>query len=135
MLSRRFTSGASVAGESWVLGHKEEIPSEGPAVDELERAVVALYVAAFEKQWDSLLDDIALAPLGDRDSTVQRLYALSSPQSPMRDLLVGIAHELTLTAPADTDKSSPAATVKPSAGGAAQRPLIAVQHLLGFGVA
>jgi len=89
-----------VADESWVLGRKEEIPSDGPAVSALEQAVVALYVTEFEKQWDGLLDDIALAPLGDRDSTVQRLYVLSSPQSPMRDLLVGIAHELTLAAPA-----------------------------------
>jgi type VI secretion system protein ImpL len=67
---------------------------------------MALYVTDFEKQWDALLDDIALAPLGDRDATVQRLYVLSSPQSPMRDLLAGIARELTLAAP-DAAKSPP----------------------------
>ena len=111
LLGHLAQSTRSVADESWVLGRKEEIPSEGPAVDALERAVVALYVAEFEKQWDGLLDDIALAPLGDHDSTVQRLYVLSSPQSPMRDLLVGIAHELTLAAPspAGGDKPPPAA--------------------------
>ena len=103
LLGHLAQSARSVADESWVLGHKEEIPSEGPAVDALEHTVVTLYVAEFEQQWDGLLDDIALAPLGNHDQTVQRLYVLSSPQSPMRDLLVGIAHELTLAAPAPSD--------------------------------
>ena len=89
----------SVAEESWVLGRAQEIPSEGPAVDALEHAVIALYIADFEKQWDALLGDITLVPLGNHESAVQRLYVLSSPQSPMRDLLVAIAHELTLQPP------------------------------------
>ena len=95
LLGNLAQSTRSVADESWVLGRTEEIPSEGPRPT-LEHAVVALYVADFEKQWDDLLDDLALAPFGDHDATVQRLYVLSSPQSPMRDLLVAIAHELTL---------------------------------------
>jgi type VI secretion system protein ImpL len=89
----------SVAEESWVLGRQEAIPSQGPAVDALEHAVVALYITDFEKHWDALLADLALVPLGNHESAVQLLYVLSSPQSPMRDLLVAIAHELTLQAP------------------------------------
>ena len=68
-------------------------------MDALENAVVALYITDFEKHWDALLSDIALVPLGSHESAVQLLYVLSSPQSPMRDLLVAIAHELTLPAP------------------------------------
>jgi type VI secretion system protein ImpL len=117
LLGHLAQSTRSVAEESWVLGRKEEIPSEGPAVDTLERAVVALYVAEFEKQWDGLLDDLALAPLGNHDTTVQRLYVLSSPQSPMHDLLVGIAHELTLK-PADTQAKTPAVSIVSQAAAA-----------------
>ena len=95
LLGRLATSTRAIADESWVLGRKEEIPSEGPPLDGLEQAVMALYVTDFEKQWDALLDDIALAPLGDRDATVQRLYVLSSPQSPMRDLLLATAQNAT----------------------------------------
>ncbi|GGF34615.1 type VI secretion protein IcmF [Aliidongia dinghuensis] len=116
LLGHLAASARSVADESWVLGRKDEIAPQGPAVDGLEQAVIALYVAEFEKQWDGLLDDIALAPFGNRDSTVQRLYLLSSPQSPMRDLLVAVARELTLAAP------PPAADTKPQSSG----PLAAV---------
>ena len=86
----------AVAGESWVLGRDQAVPAQGPAADALEHAVVALYVSDYEAQWDGLLNDIALAPLGDHDDTVQRLYVLSSPQSPISDLLIAILRELTL---------------------------------------
>jgi type VI secretion system protein ImpL len=99
LLGHLATTARDVAGESWVLGRTEEIPSDGPAVSALEHAVVTLYVADFEKQWDALLDDIALVPFGSHETTVQRLYVLSSPQSPLRDLLVAIAHALSLQSP------------------------------------
>jgi type VI secretion system protein ImpL len=86
----------AVAGESWVLGQEQEIPQQGPAVAKLENDVVALYVADYEKAWDALLDDLALAPFPSRAAAIQSLYVLSSPQSPVRDLLLAIAHQVTL---------------------------------------
>ncbi|HVJ51857.1 MAG TPA: type VI secretion system membrane subunit TssM [Aliidongia sp.] len=101
-----------VADESWVLGRNEQIPTDGPQIQELERNVVALYVADYEKQWDAMLNDLALAPFGNRATAIQNLYVLSSPQSPMRDLLISIAHELSLAQtpnPAvEGDKQAPA---------------------------
>ncbi len=85
-----------VADESWVLGRNEAVPAQEPQIGELERGVVALYVADYEKQWDAMLGDLALAPFGDRAAAIQNLYVLASPQSPMRDLLVSIKHELSL---------------------------------------
>ncbi len=98
-----------VADESWVLGEKEQIPADGPKIEALERDVVALYAADFEKQWDGLLGDLALAPLGSRATALQTLYLLSAPQSPMRDLLVAIAHELTLARTPAPDGAQPSA--------------------------
>jgi type VI secretion system protein ImpL len=83
-----------VAGESWVLGHAEQIPTDGPQVAGLEQAVMALYFADAQKRWDALLADLALARFGNRETTVQDLYVLSSPQSPMRDLLTGVVQAL-----------------------------------------
>jgi type VI secretion system protein ImpL len=99
LLGHLATTARDVAGESWVLGRTEEIPSDGPAVSALEHEVVTLYVADFEKRWDALLNDIALVPFASHETTVQRLYVLSSPQSPLRDLLVAIAHALSLQSP------------------------------------
>lgn len=86
----------AVAGESWVLGQEQEIPQQGAAVTKLERDVVALYIADYEKDWDALLNDLALAPFPSRAAAIQSLYVLSSPQSPVRDLLLAITHQVTL---------------------------------------
>lgn len=102
----------AVADESWVLGHNETIPSNGPAIQALERDVVALYAADFQKHWDDVLGDLAVVPFADRPAAIQGLYLLSSPQSPMRDLLVSVSRQLAL-APA------PAASGQAGAGDAA----------------
>jgi type VI secretion system protein ImpL len=126
LLAGLVASARSVANESWVLGGKNEIPAEGPQLDALEQAVTALYVGEFEKQWDALLDDLALASLGTRDTAVQRLYVLSSPQSPMRDLLVAMSRQLTLADPSAGDPkaepASPLAAVIGSAAAAGKPP-------------
>ncbi len=92
-----------VAQESWVLGHAQQIPMDGPPVAALEDAVVGLYAADVQKQWDALLGDLALAPFGGRDATLQALYVLSSPQSPLRDLLQSIAAALQFRPPVAPD--------------------------------
>ncbi|CAH2602725.1 IcmF-related protein [Rhodovastum atsumiense] len=90
----------AVAGESWVLGRAQEIPTEGPAVAELEQAVLALWATEAQQAWDALLGDIALAPVEGREGSIESLYVLGSPQSPMRDLLAAIAGQLALDPPA-----------------------------------
>ena len=113
LLGRLVATTRAVADESWVLGRAQEVPSAGPAVVALEQAVVARWVDDTETRWDTLLDDLALTPFGDHDATVQRLYVLSSPQSPMRDLLAAITHQLDLHA-AVAVNGKPAAAQDPS---------------------
>ena len=88
-----------VARESWVLGPRSEVSQNGPQLQTLERDVVALYTAEYQRQWDALLADLAVVPLRTLPQAVQDLYILGSPQSPMRDLLAGIARQLTLSQP------------------------------------
>jgi type VI secretion system protein ImpL len=113
----------AVAGESWVLGHAEQIPTEGPEVAALEQSVVALYAADAQKHWDDLLGDLALAPFANRDAAIQGLYVLSSPQSPMRDLLAAIARELRLDA---QPPNAPGAPPPAEARDASLKKLLAV---------
>jgi type VI secretion system protein ImpL len=88
-----------VASESWVLGKAAQIDPTSPQVISLQRDVIALYSADYAKQWDALLADIDIEPMRNLQQAVQELYILGSPQSPMRDLLAGIARQLTLTVP------------------------------------
>ena len=93
------TATQQVASESWVLGKQAEVDPNSPQVLNLQHDVVALYTNDYAKQWDALLNDLDVQPLTNLQQAVQDLYVLSSPQSPMRDLLAGITRQLTLTQP------------------------------------
>ncbi|HEV7264392.1 MAG TPA: type VI secretion system membrane subunit TssM [Falsiroseomonas sp.] len=86
-----------VAGESWVLGQRSEIDPNSPAVQTLERDVVALYVNDYVRHWEAMLADLNVVPLRNLPQAVQDLFILGAPQSPMRDLLVAITRQLTLS--------------------------------------
>ena len=100
-----------VIAESWVLGSRGNAEATDPAMQTLETDVVALYCSDYAKAWDAMLADIAVVPLRDLPSAVQDLYILASPQSPMRDLMVSITRQLTLSVP-------PAGIAPPAAAGA-----------------
>jgi type VI secretion system protein ImpL len=110
-----------VASESWVLGTRAELVADSPEARDLEHDVIALYEVDYAKQWDTLLADIAIVPLRNPQQAQQDLYILSSPQSPMRDLLVAVARQLDLTqpppAPAPAEKSTETPAPQPPAMG------------------
>ncbi|MBV8187051.1 MAG: type VI secretion system membrane subunit TssM, partial [Alphaproteobacteria bacterium] len=87
-----------VASESWVLGQKS--PVLDPAQQsELANAVVKLYEDDYVKAWDAMLQDLEIVPLRSLSQAAQDLYVLASPQSPMKELLTGVARQLTLSEP------------------------------------
>ena len=122
LLARLAAATRSVLDETWVLGRTEASPPRDAAPDVLERAVVALWVQDATARWDALLADLALAPLGERGETVKRLYVLSSPQSPMRDLLAAIVLQQTLLPPADARAQPAPVDARPAAAGAKALP-------------
>ncbi|HTW70241.1 MAG TPA: type VI secretion system membrane subunit TssM [Acetobacteraceae bacterium] len=91
-----------VASESWVLGKQSEIDPNSPQVQNLQHDVVGLYTNDYARQWDSMLNDLQVEPLSNMSQAVQDLYVLSSPQSPMKELLSSITRQLTLTQPPAT---------------------------------
>ncbi|MCB8881032.1 type VI secretion system membrane subunit TssM [Acidisoma cellulosilytica] len=108
-----------ISDESWVLGPQTN--TAAPAADAqnvpaIERQVIALYAKDYEQRWDAMLNDISLAPFRDHMDTVQKLYVMASPQSPMRDLLVSITQQLQPAhAAAQATAQSGAAKAKPDA--------------------
>ena len=72
-------------------GQAVEIDPNSPQMLSLQHDVIALYDADYAKHWDALLADLDVEPLRNLQQAAQDLYILSSPQSPMRDLLAGIS--------------------------------------------
>ncbi|MGG5820962.1 type VI secretion system membrane subunit TssM, partial [Falsiroseomonas sp. HW251] len=107
-----------VASESWVLGTRAEIDPRSAAVQTLERDVVALYVNEYVRYWDGLMADLNVVPLRALPQAVQDLFILGAPQSPMRDLLVAISRQLTLSQAPPAPAT--AAGLAQAAAGAAQ---------------
>jgi type VI secretion system protein ImpL len=96
----------TAAGESWILGRQAEVDPTSPKALSLLSDVIALYAADYEKTWDGLLSDLDIEPLGNMQQAVQSLYILSSPQSPLRDLLAGIVRQLTVSVPPAADPAT-----------------------------
>jgi type VI secretion system protein ImpL len=107
-----------VASESWVLGSRSEIAPDSAEAQRLERDVIRLYEDDYAKHWDAMLADLNLVPLRTPDQAAQDLFILGSPQSPMRDLLVSVTRQLTLTQP---PPAPPAEKAKSLAEEAAQK--------------
>ena len=123
------TATLQVANDSWVLGKASQVDPASMAAINLQKDVVTLYTADYAKQWDGLMADIDVLPLTNLQEGVQTLYILSSPQSPMRDLLAGIVKQLTLTQapPAPGGVAGAAQAAAAAAAGGANR----LQGLLG----
>ncbi|OYV54382.1 MAG: hypothetical protein B7Z71_13690, partial [Acidocella sp. 21-58-7] len=122
-----------VASESWVLGRQEQISPDSAQSQALQQQVVALYVADYEKHWSALLRDIDLAPMPTLQQAAQNLFILSSPQSPIKQLLTAVARQLQLSQPL----LPPGAAAAKAAGavkavtGAATSSAARLQSLLG----
>jgi type VI secretion system protein ImpL len=88
-----------VANDSWVLGKQLEFGVLSPQAATLQNDVVKLYTDEYATNWDGFLADLDLAPLTNSQQSASVLYILSSPESPMRDMLTAIARQLTLSPP------------------------------------
>ncbi len=124
-------SAQDVAGESWVLGTESQVDPTSPEMVNLEVNVIKLYEADYEAAWNAMLGDINLAPSSNIGQSVQNLYVLSSPQSPMAKLLGSVAEQLQLSkAPALPPGAAPAAAKLPGAS-AVSTEAAALQGLIG----
>ena len=88
---------SEVANDSWVLGKQSEFSVASPQAATLQQDVVKLYSEEYAANWDAFMADLDLPPLTDSRQSIQMLYVLSSPQSPMRDMLTALQKQFLLT--------------------------------------
>ena len=85
-----------IADESWILGEQYQITPSGQELETLRDDVLKLYLDDYVLEWESLLDDIQIAPFTSLAQTVEMLNILSSDRSPLQQLLVAVEKETTL---------------------------------------
>ncbi|WP_337877361.1 type VI secretion system membrane subunit TssM [Elioraea sp.] len=113
-----------VASESWVLGPGNEVALDERALARLQQEILEQhYYPAYAQAWQDLLNDLAIVPFRAINQAIDVLNILSAPQSPMRDLLAGIARQVTLS----RDPDAAAGGQQAGQGGAA--PTTAAQRL------
>jgi type VI secretion system protein ImpL len=96
-----------VTSESWVLGQRVAFDANGPQMRALEHDVIAAYEADYTQTWDAMLADLNVIQQRSLSQAAQDLYILASPQSPMRNLLVSAARQLTLSVAPDKAQAAP----------------------------
>lgn len=70
-----------------LVGSNEEAHEE---MEKLRRNILGLYLDDYTRHWDALLANVALKPFSTLQQGQDELFALSAPDSPLRDLLVAI---------------------------------------------
>ena len=93
--------------EEWVLG----LPGQGRgklvdlrARDALTTEVRRIYLTEYANTWQAFIDDIRLIRGGGIAQTIQQARVLAAPDSPLRQLLLGIVKEVTLVRIDNADK-------------------------------
>jgi len=97
----------SLADESWVLGANYQVEPEGEALETLRNDVLNLYVEDYRVQWETLMDDIQVAPFSNLAQGVEVLNILSGDQSPLKALLEAVEKETALHKPPKEAPSDP----------------------------
>ena len=98
----------SVISESWVLGQPVEFAPNGPQIHTLRHQIIDLYESDYAHAWDGMLSDLNVAPMLSLPRAAQDLYVMTSPESPMRALLVSVARQLRLSLPPTTGQTNAA---------------------------
>ena len=78
---------ANTAVENWVLGSTKEEELSDQELAQLQAEILNLYYDDYIQQWELLLRDVTLAPLGDLQRSVDVLKAVAGDNSPIKLLL------------------------------------------------
>ncbi len=122
-----------IANDSWVLGKASEFSALSPQAATLQKDVVKIYTDEYALTWDGFLAELDLPPLTNSAQSIKTLYVLSSPQSPMRDMLTAITKQLMLTQapPVPVSAAGAAQAAAGAAAAAANSAASRLQSLLG----
>lgn len=94
----------AVANESWVVGHDTAVSVRGSDATDLEREVAELWVADARERWSAVLNDLTIQLGRTPPDVTGSLYLLSSPQSPLRDMVRSILLAQTIPFPSSPER-------------------------------
>ncbi len=92
-------------GENWVLGKKQNLLLSSEDFLKLRQEVLQLYLKDYIKHWDSFLNDLRVKPFTSQLQMVEVLNIISSKHSPIRQLLVSVDKETSMSCLNKTDAS------------------------------
>ena len=85
--------------ENWVLGERGEDLSDEEALTRIASEVLDLYYTDYIANYERILGDVDIAPMGAMSEVVQTLDIISGPNSPVAKLMTAVAYQTQLTAP------------------------------------
>ena len=83
--------------ESWVLGADAQQVQSETVLSAMSRDVLDLYYNDFVVQYDTLMGELDIIPMGDLANAVEVINVLSGATSPIKNVLEAIAKETKLT--------------------------------------
>jgi type VI secretion system protein ImpL len=86
--------------QNWVLG--DSAKTTHVDANQLEQAILGLYYKDFIQYWDALLANLKVKPSSGIKESVEILEFLSSPDSPLKQLLLTLERETSLTRTPET---------------------------------
>lgn len=88
-----------INAESWVLGAPQDAEPDKEALILLSRDVLDLYFTDYVVAYNLLLSDVDLVPIGNLAQAAEVTQILSSPTSPLVNILTAVHYETRLTQP------------------------------------
>ncbi len=86
-----------MAAERWIVGEEENLLENAQAQALLNEEVHRLYQREYIDRWEALLADLKLVPVANISRGVEILNVMSGPNSPLRQLLLAVSKETSLT--------------------------------------
>jgi type VI secretion system protein ImpL len=98
---------AKLAGESWILGEGFQPMAEDSNIEKVRNLVMDRYFKDYQTRWENYLDSLTIAPLdNDINKAIDVIHILGSDNSPLKNLLVVVERETTLSRGADLSEKA-----------------------------
>ncbi len=82
--------------ENWVLGPRAEDLSDSNALSLIARDVLDLYYSDYIVQWETIMGDVDVVPMGSMSQAVNVINVLSGPNSPILKILNEVVEQTRL---------------------------------------
>ncbi len=86
----------AIADDLWVMGHNGNKLDIRQQAGRIREGMLELYAVGYNREWDSLLADLTIAPTTDAGQAAKLLSILIGAPSPVDEVLKGVAEQTNL---------------------------------------